>query len=191
MLSYVAVADPEFLFLLASGRRDGNAETLARHAAKSLPSATKQTWLRLLELPLPPFEDRRHTGDGTYPQPSGNERVLFDATLAATDLVFVTPLYWYSLPASAKLYLDWWTAWMRVPGPEFRARMDGKSMWAISNSSDEDRAPAEPLVATLRQSAEYMRMKWRGALIGYGNRPGDVLQDAKTMSEAERFFAGS
>ena len=39
--------------------------------------------------------------------------MLLDATLAATDLVFVAPVYWYSLPAAAKLYLDYWSAWLR------------------------------------------------------------------------------
>jgi hypothetical protein len=33
-------------------------------------------------------------------------------------------------------------------------------------------------------------MKWRGALIGHGNRPGDVETDARAM-EAARHFLGA
>jgi multimeric flavodoxin WrbA len=182
--------DRDFLFIVASARRDGNTETLARQAARSLPPATRQTWLRLLDLALPPFEDIRHSGDGTYPAPTGDLKTLFDATLAATDLVFVTPLYWYSVPARAKLYLDHWSAWMRVPGADFKARMAGKTMWAITVTSDEDPRFAEPLVGTLRLSAEYMHMRWGGVLTGHGNRPDDIVRDATALSAA-RFFAGT
>ena len=117
-----------FLFLLGSGRHDGNTELLARQAAQSLAPEVQQQWLHLLDLPLSPFEDIRHSA-GVYPQPAGHEKILFDATLAATDIVFATPLYWYSVSASTKLYLDYWSAWLRVPDANFRKRMAGKTAW--------------------------------------------------------------
>lgn len=181
----------DFLFILASARRDGNTEKLARQAARSLPPGASQTWLRLLDLAVPPFEDLRHSGDGTYPAPAGDLKTLFDATLAATDLVFVTPLYWYSVPAAAKLYLDHWSGWMRVPGAEFKARMAGKTVWSITVLSDEDTRFAEPLIGTLRLSTEYMGMRWGGALLGYGSRPDDIVRDRAALAAAERFFAGA
>lgn len=45
-----------------------------------------------------------------------------------------------------------------------------------------------PLAGTLRLSAEYLKMDWGGVLIGYGSRPGDVLEDVKGMEAADRFF---
>jgi len=127
-----------FQFLLSSARRDGNAEKLARHAATSLPEETDQCWLNLADVPLPQFEDRRHEPGFAYGEVFGNERLLLDATLAATDLVLVVPLYWYSVPASAKLYLDYWSSWLRVPGADFKSRMSGKILWGVSAFSDED-----------------------------------------------------
>lgn len=178
-----------FVFLVASGRRDGNSETLARHAAAQLPAGTAQTWLRLDEHPLPPFADLRHASAEPWQPPvEGHARTLLEATLAATDLVFVAPVYWYSLPASAKLYLDHWTAWLRAPGEEFKARMAGKSLWAVTALSDSDPALAAPLTETLRLTANYMEMRWRGALLGEGNRPGDVRQDARAFATAAEFF---
>jgi len=176
-----------FLFLLASGRREGNAELLAHRAARALEPTDHQRWLRLLDYPLPPFEDLRHDGQ-SYGEPQGHAQTLVQETLAATDLVLVTPLYWYSLPASAKLYLDYWSAWMRVPSLEFKARMAGKKLWAVCVLSDEDLQAADPLVGTLRLSAEYLQMDWQGVLFGVGNRPGDVLQDNKALAIAENFF---
>ena len=179
----------QFLFLLGSGRRDGNTELLARKAAENLPSSVAQQWLHLMDLPLPPFEDIRHDV-GVYPQPVSNEKILFDATLWATDVVFASPLYWYTVSASTKLYLDYWSAWLRVPDAQFKTRMAGKTIWVVSaSSSDEEAAEmSAPLVDCLRLSADYMHMGWGGALLGRGNRTGDVLKDMVAIENAKVFF---
>lgn len=178
-----------FLFLSSSRRMDGNTEILAQTAARTLPATVRQTWLRHADLPLPDFNDIRHAGDGIYPMPEGNGRVLLEATLAATDLVFVAPVYWYALPADAKLYLDHWSGWMRIPGTDFRPRMAGKTMWAVTMLSDRDTAQADPLLGSLQWTAKYLGMRWGGALQGYGNKPGDVLADEAALARAESLFA--
>lgn len=180
--------DKSFLFILGSARRDGNTELLARHAARSLPESVEQTWLHLHENSLPVFEDIRHDATRKYEIASDAERTILEATLAATDLVIASPLYWYSVSASVKLYLDHWSGWMRLDGVDFKKRMAGKTMWSISALSDEDFSGAQPLIDTLRLSAEYMSMTWAGHLLGYGSRPGDVLNDKPSLERAERFF---
>lgn len=178
-----------FLFLLGSSRRGGNTELLARRAADALPAGVEQRWLRLDEHPLSPFADIRHAGgDGRYPKPTGNEALLLTETLAATDLVIASPLYWYNVSAATKLYLDHWAGWLRIPRTDFRENMRGRTMWAVSAISDEDPAKADPLVASLRLSAEYLGMRWGGALLGYANRPGDILRDATALRAADTFF---
>ena len=107
----------------------------------------------------------------------------------ATDLVIASPLYWYSVSACTKLYLDYWAGWLRVPGVDFKARMRGKTMWAISAISEEDPAKADPLLGTLKISADYMGMRWGGELLGYANRPGDILANEKALTEARQLFA--
>lgn len=176
------------LFLLASARRGGNAERLARRAAAGLSASDAQDWVRLSDLHLPAFTDTRHDDGPGYTAPAADVRGLLDATLAATDLVFVAPLYWYGLPAGAKLYLDHWTDWLRVPGLDFKARMGGRTMWAISAYSDDDPATAEPLFGTLRLTAAYMGMRWGGSLLGRGNRPGDVEADQGALAAADVLF---
>lgn len=178
-----------FLFVLGSSRRDGNTELLAKTASEQLPANITQSWLRLQDLPLPPFTDIRHDTAAEIHTVSANEQILLDETVAATDLVIASPLYWYSVSASTKLYLDYWTYWLRLPEADFKARMRGKTMWAISALSDEDLAgQSKPLVETLRLTAEYLAMNWGGVLLGYGNRPGDVASDENSMHRAERFF---
>jgi len=179
-----------FTFIVASGRRGGNTEWLTRKAAEILPAGVTQQWLHLSDLPLPPFEDIRHSV-GVYSDPQGNERILLDATLAASDLVFVVPLYWYSVPASAKLYLDYWSGWLRVPGVDFRARMAGKTLWGVCVLSEEDQKRADPLIGTLAITADYMKMEFGGVLLGYGSRPGDISTDKTAIEQAGHFFTGT
>lgn len=176
------------LFLIASARENGNSETLAREAAKSLP-ADQQNWLRLQDLPLEPFEDIRHSV-GVYPQPSGNAKILFDASLAASDIVMVSPVYWYSVPTTLKRYLDEWSAWMRVPEMDFKARMAGKTIWIISSLSG-DAGDAEPMLETIRRSAKYLNMRVGGQVIGNGSKPGDVNNDHAALEAARQLFGGS
>lgn len=177
-----------FLFLLSSTRRLGNSEQLAYCAAHPLPSTTSQQWLHLLDYPLPDFVDLRHSG--SYPPPTGNSRLLLDATLQATDLVLVVPLYWYSLPVSAKHYLDYWSAWLRTPNVNFREQIQGKTLWSIVVSSG-NRAETQPLEDSLKLTAEYMNMQWGGLLYGTGSRPNDIQEDTFALEQAKSFFLNS
>lgn len=45
---------------------------------------------------------------------------------AATDIVLVSPVYWFSIPSPLKTYLDHWSGWMRVPDLDFKEKMRGK-----------------------------------------------------------------
>ncbi|WP_457394539.1 flavodoxin family protein [Roseateles sp. P5_E1] len=177
------------LILLASTRADGNAELMARAAVAALPAGTEVRWQRMAELALPPFEDIRHSV-GQYPAPTGDLARLLDDTLWATDLLVASPLYWYSLPAPLKLYLDHWSAFMRVPGLDFKPQMAGKAMYVLcATSSGDEPHLAAPLVDSLRFSAGYMKMRWGGAVLGDGTRPGDVLKDEAAMAAAAKLLA--
>ncbi|MFF2731646.1 flavodoxin family protein [Streptomyces sp. NPDC058008] len=177
----------DVLFLLGSSRAGGNTETLARLAAEQLPAGTGQRWLDLRELPLPDFEDRRHAGG--HPAPAGHAATLLEATLAATDVVIASPLYWYAVSTSAKRYLDHWSGWLRDPGAGFRQRMAGKTLWGVTALADTDPSAADPLVGTLRNSARYLGMRWGGVLLGNGSRPGDVLSDTGAVARAKTFLS--
>ncbi|MBI2308563.1 MAG: NAD(P)H-dependent oxidoreductase [Rhodocyclales bacterium] len=178
-----------YLFLNASTREPGhvgNTETLARRAALALPAGAAQTWLSLAGLDLPSFVDRRHTA-GTYEMPEGDAKRVLDALLDATDIVLVSPVYWFSVPSPLKLCLDQWSAWLRVPGLDFKARMAQKRLWVVATSGD--RAKAQPMLDSYRLCAEFIGMPWMGALWGKGGAPEAVLADDEALAAAGRFFA--
>jgi multimeric flavodoxin WrbA len=177
-----------FLFVLGSSRTGGNTEQLARRAAAQLPADVDQQWISLAEHPLPDFEDVRHDSDPLRPAGQNVARML-DATLAATDIVIASPLYWYSVSGQTKRYLDYWSAWLRIPGLEFRKQMAGRTLWGVTALADEEREVADPLVGTLNNTAAYMKMHFGGVLLGNGSRPGDVLRDTQALERAGTFFA--
>jgi len=181
------MSERKFTFVLGSARRNGNTEILAREASLQLPGDVRQEWLHLDDLPLPTFADNRHDGV-EHPEPEGNARVLLDATLSATDLVIASPVYWYSVSATTKLYLDHWTGWMHRDEIDFKARMAGKTLWGVTVLS-EPTERADPMVGMLRQTADYLHMRWGGMLVGFGSRPGRVEADTEVMTQAKTFFA--
>jgi multimeric flavodoxin WrbA len=183
-------AGRNFLFLLGSARDGGNTEILARYAARGVPRDAGQRWLRLSALPLPEYSDTRHQAGRSDIRgwPADNELLLLEGTLHATDLVIVSPLYWYSVSASVKRYLDYWVWWMYTPEAQFKAKMRGKTMWVITVLS-EDPEQASPMVDTLRRCAIYLGMRWGGVLLGNGSAPGQVTGDADALAQAVTFFA--
>ena len=115
--------------------------------------------------------------------------LLLDATLAATDVVIASPLYWYSVSAHVKRYLDYWSGWLRTPGVDFKATMAGRTLWGVTALAHQEQEVADPLVGTLNNSAAYMGMRFGGVLLGNGSRPGDVLNDTEALARAKTFFA--
>ncbi|MEU6349886.1 NAD(P)H-dependent oxidoreductase [Streptomyces sp. NPDC047072] len=178
-----------FLFVLSSSRNDGNTELLARRAAEQLPTGVEQEWISLAEHPLPDFVDLRRDSDHVRPPEGSVAARLLDATLAATDVVIASPLYWYSVSAHAKRYLDHWSGWLRTPGLDFKATMANRTLWGVTALAHEEFEVADPLVGTLRNSAAYMGMRFGGVLLGNGSRRGDVLHDAAALTRAKTFFA--
>ncbi|MEV5148396.1 NAD(P)H-dependent oxidoreductase [Streptomyces sp. NPDC052727] len=178
-----------FLFLLGSAREVGNTELLAREAAAQLPGEVEQRWIRLADHPLPDFVDLRHDSDHVRPSPDTPAGLLLDATLAATDIVIASPLYWYSVSSLTKRYLDYWSAWLRTPGVDFKATMAGRTLWGIAALADDEPSVADPYAGTLNNSAAYLRMRFGGVLLGNGSAPGDVHEDAEALARAKTFFA--
>ncbi|MEV4947957.1 NAD(P)H-dependent oxidoreductase [Streptomyces sp. NPDC053755] len=173
------VRSRSFAFILGS-RSGGNTETLARYAAEGLPPDVTGSWLNLgdLSLPLHP----------AGPVPCGTEKLLLDATLDSTDIVVASPLHWYSVSASTKLYLDYWARWLGLPDVDFRERMRGKSLWAVTAYARGEAADAEPLTGMLRRTADYLGMEWRGALLARAHRAGDIEADPAALGRAAAFF---
>lgn len=175
--------DRRFLFLLSSSRPGGNAQTLAELAAAPLPVAA-QVWLDLSTPPLPPFHDLR-PGSAPIAAPLAG---IQHQMQRATDIVMVAPIYWYALPAPAKLLLDHWSGWLDTPECGFSDWIKGKRMHLITARADPDPTVPDLTEAMLRRSADWLGMVWGGALHGIGDAPGEVMGDRVAVARARHFL---
>ncbi|MGW5400945.1 flavodoxin family protein [Streptomyces sp. NPDC003952] len=167
--------------MLGSAREGGATESLARRAAEGLPAGARCSWHQLSGLRFP--------GEGASGA-EGDEEACLEATLEHSDLVMVSPLYWYSVSAQTKLYLDHWATWMMRPDLHFRDRMRGKTLWAVSTYARGGVQDAEPLVGMLQRTAGYLDMTWGGALL-HRARSNGHLADPDARRHAESFFAAA
>lgn len=77
---------------------------------------------------------------------------------------------------------------MRVPGLAFKDAMGAKSLHLITTSGD--RAKAQPMVESVHLCAQFLGMRWGGALWGKGGPPGAVQADASAIAQAQTFLQG-
>jgi multimeric flavodoxin WrbA len=172
-----------FVFLTSSARTEGNSLLLARLAARSI-SADDQCWLDLTDPPLPPYRDLR-PGHGA---PEGRLLEIMQAMQAATNLVLVAPIYWYALPAPAKLLLDHWSGWFDAPETGFQSWARGLTVHLVTARADPDPSVTELPEGMVKRSIEWLGMTWGGALHGVGDARGEILADTAAMAAAERFL---
>jgi NAD(P)H-dependent FMN reductase len=175
-------APDRFLFLLSSARRDGNSAQLARQAALGLTCPCD--WLDLTAPALPAFVDPR---PALPPALSPRLRQVISAMQAASDICFVAPVYWYSLPAPAKLLLDHWSGLLDQPDLAFPSWIRSKRLWLVTTRADPDPGVADLPEALLRRTSDWLGMRWGGALHGVADAPGDIIHD-ESWAAAPQFF---
>ena len=76
---------------------------------------------------------------------------------------------------------------MRVPGLAFKEPMGAKTLSLITTSGD--RAKAQPMIDSVALCAQFLGMRWGGALWGKGGPPGAVQADEQAVAAAARHFA--
>lgn len=164
-----------FLFLTASARVQGNSEGLARHAAQSLPEGTACDWFSLNIPALPAYEDLR---PNVMAAPKGRLAALLQGVERASDLVLVTPIYWYAFPAPVHLMLSHFSGFLDHPDLHFIDTLRGKGLWLITARADPDPSVPTQAEAMLHRTGDWLGLTWRGALHGVGDAPGSIAQDA-------------
>lgn len=86
--------------------------------------------------------------------------------------MLVAPLYWYGIPAAAKLYLDHWSRWMRLDEADFRARVGDKALWLVMSYASDRPEQILPAVGQCRFAIEFFGGIWRGRIWPMQTAPG-------------------
>lgn len=114
--------------------------------------------------------------------------VAVDRMLAASALLFATPVYWYAMSGLMKTLFDRFTDVLTDRDDAARGRrLAGREMWMLAVGSD----PALPagFEEPFRLTAEYLEMLWRGSAYLCRSSPAADRQ-AVLRGFAERIAAG-
>jgi multimeric flavodoxin WrbA len=135
----------------ASSRADGNTATIANYLCDKL-SATA---IDLSAHEIAPF-----SYEDNYPA-TDDFIATIEQTIGAGHWVLVTPIYWYTMSAQMKTFLDRFSDLLRYH-QELLPALTGKHLWTIAVGSDPEAIPH--FFTPFRLSAEYLAMYYGGDL---------------------------
>lgn len=146
-----------------------------------------QSWIDLTSVTIPPYRDIRPS----TALPQGDLFTIMGAMRDASDIVIVAPVYWYALPAPAKLLLDHWSGWFDAAETGFSTWAREKTVHLVTTRADPDPTVTDPVEAMVKRSILWLGMRWGGALHGVADAVGDIERDKVAMAAANRFPLGN
>ncbi|MGH8134031.1 MAG: flavodoxin family protein [Steroidobacteraceae bacterium] len=138
--------------LFASAGREGNTGRLIDRVSGEL----KLEVVDLTKKNIAPYTyDHRHRGDDFEP--------LMTHLLACEQIVFASPVYWYSMSPPMKIFLDRISDYLELPDLLSQGRrLRGKTGFVLCTSVME--APAPEFISAFQQTFEYLGMHDGGHL---------------------------
>lgn len=176
-----------YLALFGSPRRTGNTAVALSSFLDGLASKNHQgetVWLHGEKIaPCTSCNGCKEDGKGTGTCViSDDMERLYALTAKADLLIFAFPIYWWSMPAQAKLYLD------RLYALDY-STLKGKKLFLLMTYEGENpNSGAELMENTFRDICEYLEIHFAGTLgISTGSIP--ASENAEKLEEA--FNAGA
>ena len=171
----------KIMALLASSRRDGNSEMLTNRVLQGI----EHDEVFLLDHRMEPIWDQRHDEAGFSPVEDDYEPLL-QKFLEQDIIVFAVPLYWFGMPGQLKVFFDRWSQYMRDERFNLKERLHGKKAYVIvTGSSPDPKIAGLPLVQQFGYLFDYMAMDFEDYVIGYGNKPGEIMDDPYALAKAD------
>ena len=159
---------PTRIILYSSARSKGNTAVIAEYFAEVLQAPV----LDLTTRPMAPF-----SYENDYPADDSFQEVL-QKILPYDEWMLVTPVYWYTMSAQMKIFIDRFSDVLKHY-PEQRQAIVGKGMWAICCSSTAEHIPH--FFTPFRLTADYLGMEYLGELHSWGGRVQELKPEVKRL----------
>lgn len=167
----------KILGIVSSPRKDGNTEILVSEVLASAREAGAETELVLLRgKDIQPCDGCRSCHKTGVCHVKDDMQGIFPKLEEADALVLGTPVYFWTINAQCKLFID------RTYSYHFNRRLRGKIGAGVIATR---RAGATTAFATINNFFMLHRMIPAGGVFGYGDDRGEVRQDAQAMAEAK------
>lgn len=113
-------------------RSGGNTDVLAEKAVQGFDAEH----IYLQKYRIRPIEDLRHAQGGFRPVQDDYDSII-ERILQCHILVFATPIYWFGMSGTLKLFIDRWSQTLRDPRfPDFKQQMSVKQAYVIAVGGD-------------------------------------------------------
>lgn len=140
-----------FIILGGSNRLDGNSTSI---------SNTMLTKYGIKTVELSQYEINHYDYLGNYPKDDQFISLIEDKILYADHLIWLTPMYWYSMSGIMKQFLDRWTDLLKTH-KDLGRQLKGKEMSLIYHSNGSRLAEFE---IPFKLTANYLGMDYVNAL---------------------------
>lgn len=175
------------LVLLGSPRKKGNTTTLARQIQKGAESAGAEVEMAYLNsLKIRPCQAcyTCQKPDSSGCAVDDDMQSLYPKLLAAEAWVIASPVYWFSMSAQTKIFMDRCFALYREGTKE---TLVGKRIAIAMSYEDVDPFTSGCVNAlrTFQDTYNYIGAEMVGMVYGRANEPGEIAKNSALMSETE------
>ena len=112
---------------------------------------------------------------------------IHQAILEADAIIHSVPVYFWSMTAQMKAYLDRWCAFFDAEWKwqkRYSPRMKGKGIGVITVCGDPNVHTADPIVHSFKNTADFTKLRWLGAVQASAAAKGEVAKNAAAKKEA-------
>lgn len=169
--------------LFGGSRPEGNTAQITKEALKGL----EYNWIDLTQFSLNPVRDVRHEEANIHSYTDDYQDII-DQVLKSDIVIFSSPVYWYSISASLKSFIDHWSETLQDPNyRDFKDKMSKIDFRLILVGGDWPKIKAKPCVTQIKYSLEFLDAELKGYIIGTAEKPGDILKDNYAMDRAKEW----
>ncbi|QUG41744.1 flavodoxin family protein [Psychrobacillus sp. INOP01] len=162
-------------------RQNGNTDILTEHVIQGID--TERVYLR--DYNILPIIDMRHSENG-FQDRNDDYNLIIENILQHDILIFSTPIYWYSMSGIMKNFIDRWSQTLKDPKyPDFKDKMATKKVFVIAVGGDEPFIKGLPMIQQFKYIFDFIGIEFAGYILGNGNKPEDIYQDAGALLSAE------
>ena len=107
--------------------------------------------------------------------------------LEANAVIHSGPLYFWSMTAQMKAYLDRWCAFFDAAWKwhkNYYPKMKGKGIGVITVCGDPNVHTADPIVHSFKRTVDFTKLRWLGAVQASAAVKGEIAQNAAAKKEA-------
>ncbi len=170
---------------IGSPRKGGNTDRLVDEILAGATNAGHETEkVYLVDFGLTPIDPVYGEELNWTDSRQGPADELIDKMVAADVVVLGSPVYWFNISGSMKLFIDRWALYQRG-GQRLRDLTVGKRMVVALAMADATDEYVDAVLAPLRYAAKWLKMQWAGQVIACAvGDPGDIEDYPQVLAQA-------